>query len=317
MTPKGSRAVSGATVVVIVVAVIAAAFLGYSVRSPGVSTSTATQTSTATFTSINTQTATATSTFSTTVVLYAPLRIFAAASFTYALQALQTSYQKNNSVSLIYNFAGSGALETQIAVGSPCDVFMSADTANNAKLQAAGLLANNNTYSTLIYNSIELFVQPGNPKNINTLADLLNPGVRVVAEAPTVPAGKYTAQVWQNIQSKWGNTSSPDFKSTTYFNYVANIKTHVISYTTDVESAVQEILAGGADAGFAYVSDAVPQGPNIVGITIPSDVNVQAVYSISVIKTTAYLAQANQFVVWMLSPAGQAFLAKWGFTPLK
>lgn len=289
MTPQKSRAITTATVVVIVAIVAAAGILGYCLRSPGVNTTT------------------------TTLV---PLRVFAAASFTYALQALQTSYQQNNSVSLIYNFAGSGALETQISQGSPCDVFMSADTANNAKLKTAGLLADNNTYSTLIYNSIELYVQPGNPKNIQTLADLLKSGIRVVAEDPSVPAGAYTAHVWQNIQSKWGNSSSPDFKSTAYANYTTNIKTHIVSYTLDVETAVQQVVTGAADAGFAYVSDAVPRGASIVGITIPSDVKVQAVYSISVIKTTAYSAQAHQFVAWLLSSSGQAFLAKWGFTPL-
>ncbi len=245
-----------------------------------------------------------------------PLRVFAAASFTYALQALQASYQQNNSVSLIYNFAGSGALETQISQGSPCDVFMSADATNNAKLKTAGLLADNDTYSTLVYNSIAVYVQPGNPKNIQTLADLLKPGVRVVVEASSVPAGAYTAQVWQNIQSRWGNSSSPDFKSTAYANYTADIKQHVVSYATDVETAVQQVVTGAADAGFAYVSDEVPQGAKIVQISVPSDVNVRAVYTISVIKSTAYSTQAHQLVNWLLSKEGQAFLARWGFIPI-
>ncbi|MDA4113827.1 MAG: molybdate ABC transporter substrate-binding protein [Thaumarchaeota archaeon] len=246
-----------------------------------------------------------------------PLRVFAAASFGSALQSIQSGYQLNNSVSLIYNFASSGSLETQIAQGSPDDVFLSADAANNQKLQTASLLANNDTYQTLIYNYIQVYVAANNPKNITDLASLLNPGVRIAIGAPaSVPAGAYTLQVWNNVQSKWGNSSSPDFKSATYANYTKNMMTHVVSQNTDVETAITQVLTGATDAAFGYVSDGVANAAQLHAIVIPSDVNVQAVYTVSAIKTTAHLTQANAFIGYLLSPQGQAFLKKWGFTPL-
>ena len=233
------------------------------------------------------------------------------------MQALQSSYQQNNSVSLIFNFASSGSLETQISQGVPADVFMSADATNNIKLKNASLLANGNTYQTLIYNYIEVFVPLNNPKNITSLSDLLKPGVRVALGAPaSVPAGAYTQQVWNNIQSKWGNSTNPDFKSSVYANYTKAITAHVVTYTTDVESAITQVLTGAADAAFGYVSDGVQNAAQLKGIVIPSDVNVQAVYTISVIKTSQYQTQANAFVAWLLSTPGQAFLKKYGFTTL-
>ena len=263
-----------------------------------------------------TQIQTVTATMSATNGIVA-LKVFAAASLTPALQALQSGYQLNNSVSLIYNFASSGALETQIAQGFPADVFLSADAGNNIKLQNKSLLANGNTYRTLVYNYVELFVPLNNPKNITSLSDLLKPGVRVAIGAPaSVPAGKYTLIVWQNVQSKWGNSSSPDFKSLAYANYSANMMTHVVSESTDVESAITQVLTGAADAAFGYVSDGVANTAQLHSIAIPADVNVQAMYTISVISTTSHLAQANAFVTWLVSPAGQAFLKKWGFTPV-
>ena len=218
---------------------------------------------------------------------------------------------------LIFNFASSGSLETQIAQGVPADVFISADTTNNVKLQNKSLLANGNTYTTLLYNHVELFVPKNNLKNITTLADLLNPGVRIAIGAPaSVPAGKYTLQVWNNIQSKWGNASSPDFKSLTYADFSTIVMTHVVSQTTDVESAITQVLTGAADAAFGYVSDGIANAAQLEAIPIPSDVNVQAVYTISVIAASSHQTQANAFVTWLLSPSGQAYLKKWGFTPL-
>jgi molybdate transport system substrate-binding protein len=82
-----------------------------------------------------------------------------------------------------------------------------------------------------------------------------------------------------------------------------------------VESAVQQVLTGAADAGFAYTSDAVPRGAKLILIPIPADINVQATYTIGVLKTTAFPTLAHQFIAFFLSKQGQALLAKWGFTP--
>lgn len=309
-----SVAVAGGVVIIVVVAALAGYYVATSTFTPNTVTSVSTVTGPpTTVTSVATSTSTATP--GNAIV---PLRVFAAASFSSGLQSIQSSYQLNNSVSLIYNFASSGSLETQIAQGSPADVFMSADASNNQKLMSASLLANGNTYQTLIYNYIQVYVAANNPKNITGLSDLLKPGVRIAIGAPaSVPAGAYTLQVWSSVQSKWGNSSNPDFKSAVYANYTKNMMTQVVSQNTDVESAITQVLTGAADTAFGYVSDGIANAAQLHAVAIPSDVNVQAIYTVSVIKNTAYLAQANAFVNYLLSPQGQAFLKKWGFTPLQ
>jgi len=306
MTPmqldSRSRGVTNTVVGVLAVVVVALAAIGYLAYASGSGTTTVSTTETST------------STLSGGVV---QLKVFAAASLTPAFQAVQSGYQSNNSVSLVFNFASSGSLESQIAQGVPVDVFVSADATNNAKLQNESLLANGDTYSKLLYNYVELFVPKDNPKNITTLADLLNPGVRIAIGAPaSVPAGKYTLQVWNKVQSKWGNGSSPDFKSAAYANFSANMMPHVVSQTTDVESAITQVLTGAADAAFGYVSDGIANAAQLQAIPIPSDVNAQAVYTVSVVASSSHQTQANAFVNWLLSPSGQAYLEKWGFTPL-
>ncbi len=243
------------------------------------------------------------------------LRVFAAASLTFALQNISSSFDRNYSAALTLNLGGSNALAQQILQGSPADVFISANIAQMKVVQNKSLLSNGNTYQTLAYNYLAVYVAAGNPKHITSLADLLEPGIRVVAEDKSVPAGSYTLEVWKNIQSEWGNQSSPDFKSLEYANYTTRIQRNVVSYSTDVESGIAQILTGAADAGFAYVSDAEPHAAQLSFISIPSDVNVKAVYAIAVIRTSQQQPLADQFVRFLLSPAGQAFLENWGFTP--
>lgn len=252
---------------------------------------------------------------SSSITTVTPLRVFAAASLTFVLQDLQASFEGNYSASLIYNFAGSQALSQQILLGSPADVFLSANTKEMIRVQNGSLLADNNTYSILLYNYLAVYVPADNPANITTLADLLKPGVRVVVCDPSVPAGAYSKQIWQKIESTWGNVASPSFKSLDYANYSSRITKNVVSYTLDVESGVQMVVTGGADAGFAYASDAVPRGAQLKLIPIPPDVNVKATYAIGVISETAYPDLAHQFVNYLLSKDGQALLAEWGFTP--
>ena len=320
-----STAVTGVLIIIVIV-VAGGGFYFYGTSQSKVTTTTATVTSTtlsttsltstATLTSTSTSATTVTSTVTPTNTI-APLRIFAAASFTPALQALQSSYQNNNSVSLIYNFASSGTLETQIAQGSPADVFLDADISNNVKLQNLSMLSNGNSYSMLIYNYIALFVPANNPKNITQLSDLLKPGVRIAIGAPaSVPAGKYTQQVWANVAALWGNSSSGDFQGSAYTNYATAVSSHVVTQATDVESAITQVLTGAADAAFGYVSDGVANAAQLKMISIPPDVNVQAQYTVSMIKGTKYSTQAAAFIKYLTSAQGQAFLKTWGFTPL-
>lgn len=244
-----------------------------------------------------------------------PLRVFAASSMTFALDAMNPGFEKNYSASLSINYAGSNTLATQITQGTPADVFISANLAQMKVVQNKSLLADGNTYQILLYNYLAVFIPVDNPKHLSSLADLAKPGVRVVVEDKSVPAGAYTLQIWDKIQSTWGNQSSGSFKSSDYANYSSKVAANVVSYALDVETGIQQVLTGAADAGFAYVSDAEPRGAQLSLIQIPQDVNVKATYVIAVISSSAVSDLAHDYVNWLLSPAGQALLSRWGFTP--
>ena len=73
-------------------------------------------------------------------------------------------------------------------------MFASADQSNMDKLvDAAGNAGDPDVFAT---NTLEIVVEPGNPKEIAGVADLADPDLIVVATAPEVPIGTYTQEVF-------------------------------------------------------------------------------------------------------------------------
>ena len=218
------------------------------------------------------------------------VNVFAAASLTDAFNALGSSFHAANpGVTVRFNFGGSPTLVTQIENGAQADVFASADTTNMDKLRTDGFTAS--TPIVFAHNKLEIVVAAGNPKGIRGLADLARPGLIYISAGPTVPAGKYAAQ----ILAKAGVTVTPK------------------SLETDVKSVVGKIELGEADAGIVYTTDVKAAGTKVSGVEIPSADNVIATYPIATVKGSANAAAAAAFIAFVTSSQGQAKLEGYGF----
>ena len=217
------------------------------------------------------------------------IHVFAAASLTDSLSAVgQAFHQRYTSVAVGFNFAGTPTLVSQIENGANADVFASADTTNMDKLRGEGLVKG--IPEVFGHNKLEIVVAAGNPKNIQSVADLGKPDVIYISAGPTVPAGKYAAQ----ILSKAGVKATPR------------------SLETDVKSVVSKIELGEADAGIVYVTDVESAGTKVAGVPIPEADNVIATYPIATLQSNNVAATFIQFV---LSADGQAILERYGFLP--
>jgi len=220
------------------------------------------------------------------------ISVFAAASLTDAFKALGTSFEKENSgVTVKLNFAGSPTLVTQIENGAQADVFASADTTNMDRLKTDGFTTG--SPKVFAHNKLEIVVAPGNPKHIATLADLTKPGLVYISAGPTVPAGKYAAQALDK----------------------AGVKVTPKSLETDVKSVLSKVQLGEADAGIVYATDVNAAGDKVTGVDIPDQYNVVATYPVAVVKGSANSPTANSFIEYVVSSAGQALLASYGFQP--
>ena len=233
------------------------------------------------------------------------LTVFAAASLTDAFKEIGANFETANpGVTVAFSFAGSSTLSTQLSQGASADVFASANHTEMDKMVTAALVADG-TPQDFLTNSLVVILPATNPANVQTLQDLANPGLKLVMGDKTLPAGKYALQALDNMVKD--ATFGADFKT--------NVLANVVSYETDVKQVVAKVKLGEADAGIAYISDAVA-APELKTITIPSSLNVIAKYPIAALTGALQPQLAADFITYVLSSDGQAILKKWGFTPI-
>src|SRR4051794_16333003 len=220
------------------------------------------------------------------------LNVFAAASLTNAFtdeqDALKTLAPE---LSPMFNFAGTQQLVQHIQSGAPADVIASADEKNMQTLVDAGLVEAPKVFAK---NKLEIAVAPGNPEHIQSLADLEKSGVVLVLADPSVPAGKYTRQAFDNA-----GLPAPRPKS----------------LELDVNATLAKLTSGEADAVVVYVTDVKAAGDKVQGVDIPANQNVIASYPIAALKDSKHLAAAEAFVNEMVASGGQQVLAARGFLP--
>ena len=232
------------------------------------------------------------------------LTVFAAASLTGSFGDIGKAFEAANpGVTVTFNFAGTQALATQLTQGAQADVFASANHTYMDNLVIAALVAPG--YKDFVTNLLEVILPANNPANLQTLQDLAKPALKLVLEDKSVPAGAYSLTILDNLGKD--AVYGADFKT--------KVLANVVSYETDVKQVVAKVQLGEADAGIVYVTDAIA-APTLKTIEIPANFNVIAKYPIAALGNAPQPALAAAFVGYVLSPAGQAAMKKWGFTPV-
>jgi molybdate transport system substrate-binding protein len=233
------------------------------------------------------------------------LTVFAAASLTGSFGDIGKAFEAANpGVTVTFNFAGTQALATQLTQAAKADVFASANHTYMDNMVTANLVAAG--YKDFVTNVLEVILPANNPDNVQTLQDLAKPGLKLVLEDKSVPAGAYSLQILANL------SKDPTYDS----DFSTKVLANVVSNETDVKEVVAKVQLGEADAGIVYITDAIA-APTLKTIVIPSNFNVIAKYPIAALTNAPQPDLAAAFVAYVLSPDGQAIMQKWGFTPVK
>ena len=223
------------------------------------------------------------------------ITVSAAASLTEVFNQMGTAFQKRNTgTTVTFNYGASSALAAQIQGGAPADVFASADGSNMQKVVTSGQVTADPVDFTA--NQLTIVVKPGNPKGVEKLGDLSSVGI-VSLCAAAVPCGRYATQ----MLSQDGITIPQD----------------KITLGQDAKATLAAVTAGDADAAIVYKTDAKAAGKKTVTeIPIPASLNVLAVYPIAPIAASQNGTLADAWITYVLSPAGQKTLKKYGFLPV-
>ena len=243
------------------------------------------------------------------------LMVFAAASMTETLEEIAELYKSADpNVSLVFNFASSGDLLTQIKEGADCDLFISAAPKQMNALDGSligdteknpdGLdLINTDSRIDLLENKVALAVPEGNPRSIESfdqLSELLKSGDVFLAMGNSdVPVGQYT----QKIFAYYG------------LDETALNEAGVLTYGSDVKEVTTQVSEAAVDCGIIYATDAFSAGLQVVdGAT--AQMCGQVIYPAAVLKNSQHPDQAQAFLDYLTGEEVGAVFESVGFTPI-
>ena len=241
------------------------------------------------------------------------LVVFAAASMTETLTQIAEQYQTvDPGVKLVFNFASSGDLLTQIKEGAVCDLFISAapkqmnaldgTLAQDAEKNPEGLdMLAEGSRMDLLQNKVTLAGPEGNPKgveNFDQLADLLRSGDVLLAVGNSdVPVGQYS----QKIFAYYG-LDQAQMDAAGVLTYGSNVK--------EVTTAVSE---GTVDCGIIYATDAYSAGLTAVDAAT-SDMCGQVIYPAAVLKDSRNQEKALALLDYLNGDEATAIFESVGFS---
>ena len=224
------------------------------------------------------------------VELSGDVTVFAAASLTDTFTVLGEEFMAAYpDVTVVFNFAGSSALATQITEGAPADVFASASPATMQTVVDAGGAVGEPT--VFVTNTLQIAVPPDNPGAIRGLVDFTDPGRTIALCAVEVPCGAASETVFEAA----GLTPSPD------------------TLEQDVRGALSKVELGEVDAALVYRTDVLAAGDAVLGIDFPESADAVNPYPIVTLAQAPTRDAAEQFVASVLSEKGQQVLADAGF----
>jgi len=213
--------------------------------------------------------------------------VFAATSLPAAFREIASDFrQQYPDVRVKLVFRASGVLAEQIQDGAAADVFAPADHESMEEVaeQVRGEAVD------FARNHLEIAVQQGNPKGIESLADLSAPGVSVALCSVDTACGQYADQALA----------------------AANVDLTPTSREPDLAKTLAKVQNGEADAAIVYVTD-VAAAEQVTGVKIPDAENVTATYPIAVIERSSSRKAARAFVDYVVSTRGQLTLLEFGF----
>ncbi|MDR7301520.1 molybdate ABC transporter substrate-binding protein [Haloactinomyces albus] len=218
------------------------------------------------------------------------MTVLAAASLTESFGEVRDRFHDEHpDVRIRFDFQGSSLLAEQLRQGRRAGVYASANTETMQDVVRAGVVdGRSRTFAT---NRLTIVVPPGNPAGITSFADLARPNQAVVVCAPQVPCGAAAVQV----QRETGVRLDP------------------VSEESDVKDVLHKVVAGEADAGLVYVTDAHSAGDKVRSIGFPAAEQAINTYPIAKLETARHPRLAAEFLEFVRGPVGNRILEKYGF----
>lgn len=225
--------------------------------------------------------------------------IFAAASMKTALDDIAAGFHAETGDRALVSYAASSTLAKQIENRAPADIYISADLEWMDYLQARNLIEPA-TRSNLAGNRLVLIAPAASAITVKiapnfALASLLGDRLLAMADPDHVPAGRYARAALEHLN-------------------VWTALERRIARAENVRTALILVSRGETPLGIVYRTDAVAHANVRIVDTFPANTHPPIVYPVAQVATSAKPA-AGRFLSYLKSPAAEARLRQFGFTP--
>jgi len=221
------------------------------------------------------------------------LHVSAATTLKDAFEQLAPSFEKENNVKIVLNFAASGVLQKQIEGGASVDVFASASPKQVDALVASDFIAAD-APSVFAGNSLVIIVSKGNPSGIEGPDDLSKAKRLTTGNPETAPHGT-KAKEWLEGLGLW-NTLQPKFV-----------------FAENAAQTLDYVSRGEVDAGLNFANEANGRNDIEVVYTAPKNEIKPIKYVVAPLKDSKQSAVAKKFIDFLASSKAQKILVENGF----
>jgi molybdate transport system substrate-binding protein len=226
------------------------------------------------------------------------LTVSAASSLKAAFTEIGKAFDAANNSKTTFNFDASGTLQKQIEAGAPVDVFASA-AMKQVKALTDASLADAGSVKVFASNEIVLIVPANSTLSLTEFEDLAKADVKKVTygDPAVAPHGVAAEQILHKL------------------GIFDQVKPKVI-YAPNVSGALDYVVKGEVDAGIVFATEAMTAGDKVkVVATSDPKWHTPIAYPICTITASKVKTLGQAFIDYVMSPNGQAVLAKYGFLP--
>ncbi len=224
------------------------------------------------------------------------LAVFAGSASKPPLDEAAAAFEKKSGVRVFLTYGGSGTVLSQMELAKTGDVYIPGSPDYLVKAEKKQI-TDPSTTKILAYLIPAICVQPGNPQNIKSLADLSKAGLKVgIGNPDSVCVGLYAIEILDSN------------------NLLKSIFPNIVTQAASCDATATLISLKSVDAAMGWSVFQNWDPKNIESVLFKPEQLPRLAYIPAAVSTFSKdKATSGRFIDFLISPTGQDIFKKWGY----
>lgn len=213
-----------------------------------------------------------------------------------AMEEAAKAFEQETGIKVYLNFGGSGTMLSQMKLSRSGDLYIPGSPDYMVMAELDGVIEPESV-KIISYLIPAILVQHGNPRNIQSLSDLAQPGIEVgIADPESVSIGTYAYEILE------------------YNNLLPEVGANIVTYGESYSKIVSLVVLKSVDAviGWRVFSNWHPDSIDVVYLK-PEQILRLAYIPAALSTFTDDRESAQKFLIFLVSLQGQEIFRKWGY----